>query len=224
MGILMSNGMQAAMATAYTAANNTTAVTNAANAVFSQTGGHGYVVGDFVEVTSPGWPLIDGRIARVSVVATNDITLEGIDTSSTALFPAGDAATGGSLRKISTWLSLAQLTEPEASGDEEEYFTYKFLNELRQRSVPIGKTPLIIRFQFLDDPTHSQIAALKTAQALGQRRAFRFIYRGGTGATPPRTVFNAFPSVGSMGLPQANAANIRRFAVAIDADPTEYGT
>ena len=48
----------------------------------SAPGAHGVVVGDFVELTS-GWDLANGRVFRVSAVATNDITFESINTSST---------------------------------------------------------------------------------------------------------------------------------------------
>lgn len=224
MALTLSDGMSPSVASTYGTANTTTAVSNAANAVFSQSAGHALVVGDIVEITSPGWPLIDGRLARVSAVSTNDITLEGINTSNTTKFPAGGAASGGSLRKITAWTALAQLTELDPSGDEAKYFTYQFMDQLRERNIPVGKSALVLQFTKLDDPALSDLAVLQSAEDSGQRRGFRFVYRGGSGATPPRSLFNALVSVGSMSIPQKGGANIRRLALAIDADPTEYAT
>ena len=224
MSLILSDGMSPSVASTYGSTNATTAVSNAANAVFGQTGGHGYVVGDIVEISSPGWPLIDGRLARISVVATNDITLEGINTSNTTKVPAGGAASGGSLRKITAWTALAQLSELDVTGDEAKYFVYQFMDQLRERNVPVGKSALVLAFTKLDDPGLSDLAVLQAAEDSGQRRAFRFVYRGGSGATPPRSLINAYVSVGSMSIPQKGGANIRRLGLAVDADPTEYAT
>lgn len=224
MSLVLTDGMTASVANTYGTANNTTAVSNAASAVFSQSGGHGLVVGDTVEITSPGWPGISGRLARVSVVATNDITLEGINTTNTTKYPAGGAASGGSLRKVSAWTTMAQLTELDPSGDEAKYFTYQFLDQLRERNLPVGKTPLVLAFTKLDDPALADLAVLQAAEESGQPRAFRLVYRGGSGATPPRSLINGYVTVGSMSIPQKGGANIRRLAIAVDADPTEYAT
>ena len=88
MAITLATGTQVAIASTYGTASNVTAATNAAECVLTVAAGHGIVVGDFVEFTS-GWDLATGRIFRVKTVATNDVTLEGFNTTSTTNFPAG---------------------------------------------------------------------------------------------------------------------------------------
>ena len=140
MSLIIADGTQLALASAYGTASNTTATSNAANAVFTQAAGHGLAVGDFVEISS-AWPGIDGRIARISTLATNDATLEGIDTSDTNKYPTGGGT--GTLRKITTWQALAQVTGLETQGGEQQYFDYQFLDQLQQRRVPTSQAPLV---------------------------------------------------------------------------------
>lgn len=86
MAIIIATGTGVDIASTYGASVNMTAITNATEAVATLAAGHGVVVGDFLEVTS-GWQRLTGRIVRVKTVATNDVTLESINTSSTSLFP-----------------------------------------------------------------------------------------------------------------------------------------
>ena len=82
MAITISTGTVAAIASTYGSAVNMTAITNASEAVATLAAAHGVVVGDFLEVTS-GWGRLDKRIVRAKTVATNDVTFEGINTTST---------------------------------------------------------------------------------------------------------------------------------------------
>ena len=65
---------------------------------------------------------------------------------------------------------------------------------------------------------------LKAAQAAGTPRAVRMVFRGGSGATPPRTVMNAYVSYGTLPNVALGQANQRQVAFALYADPTEYNT
>lgn len=221
MSLIIADGTQLSLASAYGTANNTTATSNAASAVFSQSVGHGLVVGDFVEITS-AWPGIDGRIARVSVVSTNDITLEGINTSDVNKYPAGTGT--GSLRKITTWTALPQITAVATEGGEQQYFDYQFLDQLQQRRVPTSKAPLVLNLTMADDPGLAAVAVLKAAQDAGTPRALRMVFRGGSGATPPRTVLNGYVAFGTLPNIALGQANQRSIAIALYADPTEYNT
>ena len=88
MSVTKTSGTQFAIGSTYGSASNMTAITNANPAVATLAGGHSVVVNDFIELTS-GWDLANGRIFRVSAVATNDVTLEGFNATDTSKYPAG---------------------------------------------------------------------------------------------------------------------------------------
>jgi hypothetical protein len=111
------------IAAAYGSAVTTTIVTNAAEAVVTAAA-HGYSNGDFVEVTS-GWGRLNKRVFRIKSVATNTMVLEGADTTSTTFFSAGTGI--GSVRKITTFTQITQVTSAQFSGGEPSDVEYKYV-------------------------------------------------------------------------------------------------
>ena len=83
MSVKLPNGTTFAIATAYGASKNMTAVTNADPGVATLEASHGITTGDFFEVTS-GWSRLTNKIVKAGTVATNDVPLLGIDTSLTS--------------------------------------------------------------------------------------------------------------------------------------------
>ncbi len=92
MSITKTTGLVLAAVSTCATAVNMTAITNASEAVATLQAGHGVLVGDLLEMTS-GWGRLNGRLVRAKTVATNDVTLEGVNTTSTVNYPAG-AGTG----------------------------------------------------------------------------------------------------------------------------------
>jgi hypothetical protein len=122
------------IASAYAAAQNTTIVTNAAEAVVTVVG-HGYSNGDVVEVTS-GWGRLNKRHARLKSVTTDTFVLEGIDTSSTTFYPTGSGT--GSVRKASTFTQIQQVLGIQTSGGEPQNVPYKYFESDVQFSINDG--------------------------------------------------------------------------------------
>jgi hypothetical protein len=122
------------IASAYAAAQNTTIVTNAAEAVVTVVG-HGYSNGDVVEVTS-GWGRLNKRHARLKSVTTDTFVLEGIDTSSTTFYPTGSGT--GSVRKVSTFTQVQQVLGIQTSGGEPQNVPYKYFESDVQFSINDG--------------------------------------------------------------------------------------
>jgi hypothetical protein len=122
------------VASAYASSQNTTAVSNATEAVVT-CAAHGYANGDFVEITS-GWGRLNLRVARVKSVATNTFTLEGIDTSNTNFFPAGTGT--GSVRKIGTFTQITQVVNPSSSGGDPKTVSYRYLESDVDYSINDG--------------------------------------------------------------------------------------
>ncbi len=113
------------VASVFASALTVSAASNAAECVLSMASTTGLANGDIVEVTS-GWGRLNGRAFRVkSLVANTSITLEGCDTSSTTFFPAGSGA--GSVRKVTTWQQITQVTGISSSGGDPITVDYKYL-------------------------------------------------------------------------------------------------
>lgn len=216
MAVILADGSTLALATAYGTSANMTAITNANPAVATLGAGHGTVVGDFLEITS-GWPQIDGRLFRVSVVATNDVTLEGLDTSSTTTYPTGSGT--GSVRRITTWSNVGQIVEFATSGGEQNYASYQFLNELIQRQIPTNRSAIVANLKLADDPALAQVAQLRAAEASGAGRGLRIIYRNSS-----RIVANGFWTYGAFPELSLGDINKRSVNIALIGLPTEYAT
>lgn len=170
MSITLATGTQYAIASAYGTSYNMTAITNATEAVATLAAGHGTAVGDILEITS-GWGLLNNRVVRVKTVSTNDVTLESINTTDTAKYPAGSGT--GSVRKITTWQQISQLRAPSASGGEQQYADTSTLDDVDDKQMPSSRSALSIALEVLDDPSLAWYATVESAQDAGTPKAVR---------------------------------------------------
>jgi len=216
MSVTLADGSVLSIATAYAVTKNMTAVTNANPAVATLEASHGVIVGDFIEVTS-GWPGLDGRVVRVSVVATNDVTLEGVDTSDTSLFPAASGT--GTIREISTWAAVSQVLSIADEGGEQQYFDYQFMDQLFRRRIPTVTDPASISLEIANDASLAYLSTVRTAAQSQTVRAWRLVFRNSQ-----RIVGNAYWSLGFMPKLTLNEAVKRAISLAVTAQPCEYTT
>lgn len=147
MAVSLPNGAVVSIASAYAAPITVTAVSNA-NPAVATAEGHGLANGDIVEVTS-GWSRLNSRVARVANVTADTFELEGINTTSTNLYPAGGGA--GSVRKVSTWQQITQVLEFTTSGGEQQFVTYSFLEEDVEHQIPTVKSASSFQMTIGDD-------------------------------------------------------------------------
>ena len=148
------------IAKTYTASSAMSALTNAAEAVATLAGGHGVVVGDYLEMIS-GWGLLNGKIVRAKTVATNDVTLEGINTTSTTKFPAGTGT--GSVRRITAWDQLSQIKNVSASGGDQQFADATSLDDDVEIKIPTIKSARTMTLEVFDDPTLAWYATVAAA-------------------------------------------------------------
>lgn len=148
MALNLPNGSSVAIASTIAASKAMSAVSNAAEAVATLEAAHGVVVSDILIVSS-GWSELDQRVARASAVATNDVTLEDINTASTLRFPAGSGI--GSVREISAWTAITQILEFDTVGGDQQFFQYQFLESYSQRQIPTVRSPQSINMALGDD-------------------------------------------------------------------------
>jgi len=160
--VQLPNGITWALAAAYTAALVVSAASNASECVLTTASASSYVAGDLVEYTS-GWSRANNRIFRVKAAATTSVTLEGFDTTSTTLFPAGAGV--GSVRKISSRTPIAQVVSAASSGGDTQYATFQFMDQDNETQIPSGTSAQSLAFEIGDDPSLPHHNALKNASA-----------------------------------------------------------
>lgn len=148
------------IAKTYGASVTMSAIGNAAEAVATLGAGHGVSVGDFLEITS-GWGHLNARIVRVKTVVTNDVTLEGMNTSSTAKFPPGTGI--GSIRRITAWDQISQVKDVSPSGGEQQFADATSIEDDVEVKIPTIKSARTMTLEVWDDPTLAWYATVSAA-------------------------------------------------------------
>jgi hypothetical protein len=138
---------------------------------------HGIVLNDIFEVTS-GWSRANGNVYRASVINTNDISVEGLNTTSTTLFPAGSGV--GSVREVTAWTQVTQILELTTSGGEQQFVTYSFLEEDAEHQIPTVKSPTLVSMTIGDDASLAHYAVLAAADADRAQRVVRILLPSGS--------------------------------------------
>jgi hypothetical protein len=216
MSITLAVGTAVAIASTYGSASNMSAISNAASAVATLAGGHSVVVGDFLEITS-GWSLLSGRIARVSAVSTNDVTLEGINTSNTTNYPAGTGT--GSIRRITAWTTISQITSGiSSSGGDQQFADVTTLQDRNQRQIPTRRSPVTLTLPVFADEALAWVATVRAASESASPAAVRLVYPNNS-----RTVANGYWSMSDINTIQDDTLR-SQITIAFAAQSTNYAT
>ena len=216
MSITSAVGTSFAIASTYGTAATMSAISNANPAVATLSAAHGVIVGDIIEVTS-GWDRLNGRLVRVSAVATNDVTLEGIDTSSTTNYPAGTGT--GSVREITAWTQITQITADFAvSGGGQQYADVTTLADRTQKRIPTVRDPIDITLPLFDDPSLSWYATVQTASDTSTLAGLRIVFPNNS-----RLLANGYWSLRK--TPTVSDSTLRgEISISMSSDPTRYAT
>ena len=169
------NGTIISLASGYGSALTTTIVTNANPAVVTSTA-HGLSNGDYVELTS-GWSRINNKIARVANKTTDTFELEGFNTTSTSVYPAGGGL--GSVRKITGFTQLSQILTSSSNGGEQQFATFQYLEGDFQNRIPTIKNAAGLTFTVADDPTLAGYILASTANDDRLPRAVKALLASG---------------------------------------------
>lgn len=175
MAVSLPNGVTIAIATAYGSPLTVSALTNA-NPAVATSAAHGLTSGDIIEVTS-GWSKLNSRIVRVDNETAGTFEMEGIDTSSTASYPASSGT--GTVREITTFTQISQIMDVQTSGGEMQFATYSFLEMDYETQLPTQSSPMTMTIQIADDPTLAGYAAVKSAAEARAVRALKITYPSG---------------------------------------------
>jgi hypothetical protein len=177
MSVSLPNGATISVGSTYGAVKTMSAFSNANPGVMTLEGSHGIIVGDIFEATS-GWSRANGNVYRASVVATNDVSVEGLNTTSTTRFPVGSGT--GTIREVTAWQQITQILETNTSGGDQQFVTYSFLEDDAEHQIPTVKSPVVFTFKIGDDATLAHYAVLDTADADRLQRVVRVVLPSGS--------------------------------------------
>lgn len=146
MSTIKSQGLQLAIASTLGTQFTVSAISNANPAVATLSASHGVLAGDVIVLAS-GWKRLDGRVVRVLSVSTNDVTLEDIDTSSTADYPAGEGV--GTGREVTGWTNISQLLpEVSVSGGGFRFADVTEIDDVRSKQIPVLAESTQLTFKY----------------------------------------------------------------------------
>lgn len=178
MSASLPNGSVVSIASTYGTGGTVSAITNAVQGVATLSASHGVIAADVFEIVS-GWEFLSNRIVRALSVATNDVTMELIDTSSTTIYPAGQGA--GTFREITAWTTVGQILESTSDGGEQQFNEFQYLSGKTQQRLATVKSAQGVTFRIADDPTALSAAytLLRAADLDGVQRAVRVVLPSG---------------------------------------------
>jgi len=216
MAVALPNGAIIAIAIGYGAAKTMSVLTNANPAIATLEVSHGVVLGDFLEVTS-GWSRLTDKILRAGTPSTNDIPLEGYNTTSTSIYPAGTGT--GTVREITGWTQLSQILSSSSSGGEQQFLEYQLLEADAQKRIPTFKSAGGLNFSIADDPTLAGYILASTANDDRLPRAVRITLPSGA-----IILYNAYISLNKTPSLTVNEIMACEVTLSLLAEPVRYAS
>lgn len=168
------NGTVFSLGTTYGTAKTITAITNASPGVATSTG-HAVSDGGILLLSMPS--RLDSRVIRTDNATTDTFELEGIDTTSTTLYPSGFGVGTGT--PVTAWTALSQVVDSQSSGGEQQFYNWVYLEDGRQRQRPTFKNARALTLTLDYDPDLPWHAALLTADQEGTVKALRAVLPSG---------------------------------------------
>lgn len=215
MAVQVANGSIVAIENGSSAAVVISAITNATQGVVTTAAAHGLAAGDIAEVTS-GWSRLTNKIIRVGSAPTaTTFVMEGIDTSNTAIYPAGGGA--GTVAKVTGFTQLPQILNSSSSGGEQQFLEFQFLESDAQQRIPTFKNAAGITFSVADDPTLPGQQLARVANDDRLPRAIRVtLANGGI------LLYNAYVSIGTIPTLSVNELLAVEVSLSLLGTPTRY--
>lgn len=145
-------------------------ITAVANPVLTLAASHGLQKGDYILVTESNWPKLVNKVARVKNVSTNDVTVEGFDTSDTNVFPGNG---NGKVVKISDWIELPCVQDLSQEGGEQQFYTFQCLADDREQQIPTYKSAVTLTYTFAHEYDNPIYPVLRKADEGGDVKVMR---------------------------------------------------
>ena len=165
------NGSQIFIESTRAAEKEVTAITNAKEPVASMADTAGLAKGDIVIVVASTWGKMLDRVLRIKEVQENQsVTLEGIDTTDTNVFPAGATAT---IAKITAWTEIPCVQDLSQDGGEQQFYTYQCLSDDQEQQIPTYKSAVSMTYTFAHEYDNAIYPLLRKADESGEVTALR---------------------------------------------------
>lgn len=216
MAITLAVGTTVAIASTLGASKTMSAITNATEAVATLEASHGVSQGDIFVITS-GWERLNGRVVRAKSVSTNDVTLEGIDTSDTTLYPTGSGT--GSIKEVTAWTNISQITAGiQVSGGDQQFADVTTIADAIQKQIPTTRSPINVTLPVFDDPSLAWYATVRAASETAVATPVRMVFPNSS-----RLLASAYWSLQQ--VPTIEDSTLRaRIDLAFSSLPTRYAT
>lgn len=148
-----------------------TAISNEANPKLTMSNTDDLKVNDYVIVTASSWGKLLNLVLRVKAVENNSsVTLDGIDTTNTNVFPAGATA---SIAKITAWTEIPCVQDLAQDGGEQQYYTYQCLSDDQEQQLPTYKSAISLTYTFAHEYDNPIYPLLRSAEESGDVTALR---------------------------------------------------
>jgi hypothetical protein len=148
-----------------------TAISNEANPKLTMSNTDDLKVNDYVIVTASSWGKLLNLVMRVKEVENNSsVTLEGINTTNTNVFPAGATA---SIAKITAWTEIPCVQDLAQDGGEQQYYTYQCLSDDQEQQLPTYKSAISLTYTFAHEYDNPIYPLLRSAEESGDVTALR---------------------------------------------------
>jgi len=201
------------MQSAIAATKTITGITKASPGVVTSTA-HGYSNGDYVYLEVQGMHQVNGRVFRVASVATDTFALEGEDTTNFDTFSSGTA------QKLTMGTTISSAIDVSASGGEFDKIDTTTIHAAQKSEMPGLPSAISYTMNHIWDPTDAGQIAMKAANDVQGKRAFKFQF--GTGG---RIILFA-GYVGFVGLPGGSAQDkvTTSAVITMNGTPTYYSS
>ncbi|MFA0969559.1 phage tail protein [Pseudomonas amygdali] len=213
MGFRLPNGATLQIASAYGAAIPVTALSNA-NPAVATAAAHGLSDGNIIALTS-GWTRLNDRAARVANSLTGTFALERINTLNTQPYPVGSGA--GSVREVTAFTEISQITDVTTSGGDQQFLTFGFLADDDDRQLPTTKNPISMAVTVADDPDLPYVAVVEAADEDKVARVLRLNLPNGDSI-----LYNAYVTITLTPALSRNNLMTRVITLSLAGRPTRY--
>lgn len=149
-----------------------TQITNADNPVFTATNTQSIRKGAYVLIETSSWGKLVSRVLRVKEVSDNvSVTLEGVSTKDTNVFPKGQNT--ATFREVKSWVEVPCVQDLAQDGGEQQYYTYQCLADDQEQQLPTYKSAVSLTYTFAHEYDNPIYPILRKAEESGDVTALR---------------------------------------------------
>jgi hypothetical protein len=149
-----------------------TQISNADNPVFTTKNTQSIKKGAYVLIETSSWGKLVSRVLRVKEVSDNvSVTLEGVSTKDTNVFPEGQNT--ATFREVKSWVEVPCVQDLAQDGGEQQYYTYQCLADDQEQQLPTYKSAVFLTYTFAHEYDNPIYPILREAEESGDVTALR---------------------------------------------------